>query len=35
MYRAAAKLWIQGIPWERALSIITEAFDATIHEAGA
>lgn len=33
LYRAVARLWQQGVPWERALSIVTEAFNATTHEA--
>ena len=31
--RAAAKLWAAGIPWERAHSIVREAFVAATHEA--
>eukprot|EP00435_Cladocopium_sp_Y103_P032938 s2370_g8.t1 len=30
IYRAAARLWGRGIPWNQAISIITEAFDATM-----
>ena len=33
IYKAAAKLWAAGISWEQALGTITEAFDATTHEA--
>ena len=33
IYKAASKLWAAGISWEKALTTITEAFDATTHEA--
>lgn len=31
IYQAAAKLWAQGIPWDKALNIISEAFNATTY----
>ncbi|CAK9071441.1 unnamed protein product [Durusdinium trenchii] len=33
MFQAAARLWAEGVSWPKALEIITEAFDATTHEA--
>ena len=32
-FEAAAKLWAEGVEWQRALSIVTEAFNATIVDA--
>ena len=32
IYKAAAKLWAEGLAWERALAIVTEAFDAATYE---
>ena len=32
LYQAAAKLWSEGVAWQRALDIVTEAFVATTHE---
>ena len=29
---AASKLWVLGVPWERALSIVEEAFEAAATE---
>ena len=34
IYKAAAKLWAEGLAWERALAIVTEAFDAATYEPG-
>ena len=32
MYDAAAKLWAEGVEWERGLAIVQEAFDASLVE---
>ncbi|CAK9052079.1 unnamed protein product [Durusdinium trenchii] len=31
VYKAAARLWREGIEWATALEIVSEAFDATTH----
>lgn len=33
IYRAAARLWQEGVAWGKALEIVTEAFDGACHEA--
>lgn len=30
MFNAAAKLWCEGVPWAKAMEIVTEAFDACV-----
>ena len=32
IFRAAAKLWAAGVNWEKALGVVTEAFDAATVE---
>ena len=32
LYSAAARLWANGVEWSRALQIVSEAFDAIVHE---
>lgn len=32
VYKAASKLWAQGTPWQTALAIMEEAFNATTYE---
>ena len=32
LYRAASKLWADGVPFDKALTVVTEAFNATTHE---
>ena len=29
---AAARLWAEGVQWQRAIDIVTEAFDAATYE---
>lgn len=33
MFDAAAKLWAEGIPWAKAMEIVTEAFGACVADA--
>jgi hypothetical protein len=30
LHRAAAQIWARGIPWENAIAMVQNAFDATI-----
>ena len=32
MYRAAARLWLSGLPWQRSLAIVKSAFDEAMAE---
>lgn len=32
IYRAASRLWVTGLPWADALSIVEDAFDACIQD---
>lgn len=35
LYRAASRLWAESqVPWDRALQIVTEAFDACLVDTG-